>query len=374
MADGLLRALGSLCAQEGRGLEVLVPRRGLCPVASPCVAEIVLPRFARSRLLWDHWTVPKYANRQRHAVLYNIKLVLPERLRIPGFTTFHDLMYFPQPKKYDWREYRLGDSLYMRRMIRRTVLRATVIHCDSHHTAADATELFPGAPKDLFRVVHPGIDAKRWEPSEDQPADRRAWEDLSRQGVGEPYVFFAGGLSRRKNVVTLIRAFAKFHSRHPRHSLVITGGAKPVLTDSRLAGEIARLRPGSFVQLGVVEPHALRLLYQRADFFVFPSLYEGFGFPPLEAQAAHCPVICSNAASLPEVVGASALLFDPHSEDQLLNRMEQLTQPADRKRVIAEGIQNLQRFDWTKAARALLELADEVDARFMASPGDESEI
>ncbi len=359
MADALLAAAAPQAEEQGRRIQVLVPRAGLCPVRHPAVVEVPLPRFRSSRLLWDHWTVARAANRwPRPAVLYNIKLVLPLGLRIPGFTTLHDLMYFPQPEKYDWREYHLLDSLYMRRMVPRTVRRAALTHCVSEATARDARALFPDVAPGRFRVIHHGIDAGRFASKE--TGDREAWAALEARGVRQPYVLYTGGLSRRKNVRVLAYAMARLVRERPELQLVLTGGSKPTTGDPRLRRALHMIPPGNLVRLGTVDSRSLRLLYQRAAVYAFPSLYEGFGFPPLEAQAAGCPVVSSGETSLAEVVGDSALVFDARSAKDCLGKLREALDPGRREELIGRGRANVARFRWEETAREWLELADEV--------------
>lgn len=365
LAESLLAAAAPLCAQQGRRIDVLVPRRGLCPVKHPSFREVVLPRHGSSRILWDHVTVRQYANSRRSAVLYNIKLVLPEGLRVPGFTSIHDLMYFPQPAKYNWREYLLGDTVYMRFFVRRTVRRAAFTHVDSECTAEDARSLFPEVAPDRFRPILLGVDAERFHPRPWTTEDHKAWDELIGRGLREPYVFHSGGLSIRKNVRVLAEAFRVFHKRHPEYQLALTGGSKPTMGDPRLARALNMLPLGSAVRLGFVSARQLALLYQRAAMFVFPSLYEGFGLPPLEAQAAGCPVICAATSSLPEVVGGSALMFDAKSPRALLSRMEELLDDDQRVGIIARGFANAATFTWEKTAQGWLNLADGVYAAGM---------
>lgn len=361
MAESLLASLAPIAFLQGRRIEVLVPEPGITPVKHEAIREVVLPRFGGNRILWDHITVPLYANAQKNAVLYNIKLVLPEGLRIPGFTSIHDLMYYPQPKKYDWREYLLGDSIYMQVMVRRTVRRANLIHVDSEYTAQDARELFPEVPGTRFRVIHLGIDRARWAPGPWTEADRKAWQELTAKGVRGAYVFYSGGLSRRKNVPTILEAFATFREGFPDWRLVMTGADGPTNGDPGIAPRLAALPKDSVVRLGWVTPRQLALLYQRAAFSLYPSLYEGFGMPPLESQAADCPVICSNATSLPEVVGSSAPMVDPRRPDALAEVMARLAEdPDERDRLIELGRLNLSRFSWETMAAQFLALADEV--------------
>ncbi len=360
MAEALLRAAAPIAARQERTIEVLTGQKGLVPVRHEAIREVVLPQRAGSRILWDHHTVPQYANRQKNAVLYNIKLVLPERLNIPGFTTIHDLMYFPQPEKYRWREYLLGDSLYMRLMVRRTVRRAPCTHVDSRYTARDAEDLFPIVDSSRFRPIPPGVDQGRWAPRPWSEKDEKTWSRLEGIGLRRPYLFYSGGLSPRKNVAVLALAFERFARRYPEYSLVLTGGPGPTAPDPRLRRAFYTIPTGKLLRLGMVDDRELELLYQNADAFVYPSLYEGFGMPPLEAQAAGCPVICSNATSLPEVVGDSALTFDPRSPRQLLERMEELMDPDVCLDVIERGRRNAAHFRWEKTARQWLALADEV--------------
>ncbi|MCC5875831.1 MAG: glycosyltransferase family 4 protein [Candidatus Sumerlaeia bacterium] len=360
MAEETLRAAAPLCEASGRMIEVLVPRPGMCPVTHPAIREVVLPRFGNNRMAWDHITVPNFANGRQGSVLYNPKLVLPERLRIPGFTTIHDLMYFPNPQKYNWREYYWADSIYMQRMVRRTVRRAPRIHVPSAYTREDALELFPDVDPDKFTVIPWAVDPKAWAPHPWSAEDQSEWEGLLARGLREPFVFHAGGLSRRKNVRVLGTAFAEFRKTHPEYQLVLTATSKHTNADPKTYRALHTIPPGSVIALGGVSARALRLLYQRASFFVFPSLYEGFGLPLLEAQAAGCPVICSHATSHPEVVGESAMTFNPRSARELLHCMEQMTDQKTREKYRQLSAANVARFPWNQTARQWLDLADRV--------------
>lgn len=359
-AEETLRAAAPLCEDQGRRILVLVPESGMCPVTHPAIEEVVLPKLGKSRLGWDHVTVSNFANNRQHSVLYNPKLVLPERLRIPGFTTINDLMYFPNPAKYDWREYYWGDSVYMQYMVRRTIRRSPRIHVPTEYTARDARELFPHVEGEKFKVIPWAIDQKAWEPHEWTSEDEQEWEKLRKAGLREPFVFHAGGLSRRKNVRVLAAAFSHFRKQNPEFQLVLTAAVQYTTDDPGLKRALHTIPPGDVLALGGVSLRALRLLYQKAHFFVFPSLYEGFGLPLLEAQAAGCPVICSHATTHPEVVGASALTFDARSVADLVGCMNQMKEESTRAHYRQLGHENVARFPWKNTARRWLELADEV--------------
>ncbi len=360
MAESLLRAAAPVCEKQGRTIEVLVPRKGLCPVRSRAIVEVHLPLWRNIHLTWDHWTVPMYARWRKKAVLFNMKQVLPAFCSVPAFPLLHDMSLLAQPQKFPWREYRLADSLYMGVAVRRSVRRAPITMTVSESVAKDARELFSEVGPGRFRVIHPGIDQAAWQPHEWTGRDREIWEHLRHRGLRRPYVFYSGTLGRRKNAALLAHAFARFAQDHPEYQLVLTGGTGPVPRGKRLTNAIARIPPRSFLRLGKVDHHTLRLLYQKAAFLVYPSLYEGFGFPPLEAQAAGCPVISSHAGSLREIAGESAMLFDPKSAGQLFRCMKRMTDPETRREYAARGSRNIERFSPEESARAWLQLADEV--------------
>ncbi len=362
MAESLLRAAAPLCERQNRTIEVLVPRKGLCPVRSRAIVEVHLPLWRSIHLTWDHWTVPMYARWRKKSVLFNMKQIVPWFCRTPAFPLLYDMTLFPQRQKYPWREYRLADTLYMGLAVRRAVRRAPLSMAVSEAVARDARELFSEVDPGRFRVIHPGIELADWAPHEWTARDREAWEQLHHRGLHRPYVFYSGTLGRRKNVAVLAKAFARFNQVHPNHQLVLTGGAGNPPRDKRLADAIVGIEPRSFLRLGKVDQRTLRLLYQKASFLVYPSLHEGFALPPLEAQAADCPVICSNASSLAETMGESAMLFDPNSPRELLECMERMAEAEVRRDYVGRGRRNVERFSWDDTARAWLELADEVYA------------
>lgn len=362
MAVELLTSLGPICEKQNRMVEVLVPEKDSCPVQHPNIKEVVLEKFSNRKMLWDHLSVSKYANQYiQPAVLHNIKLVLPLNLKIPGFTSIHDLMYFPQPAKYDWREYLFADSMYMRMMVPRTLRIAPYTHMDSFHTAKDAMELFPKINEEKYKVIHLGIRPERWSPENKKDGDEKRLKDLEAKGASGKFILYCGGLSKRKNPTVLLHAFKKFHEHFPDWKLIVTGGFKPTNADPKLQELIASMPKDNFIKLGFVDERSLTLLYHKAMFSVFPSLYEGFGLPALESQAAHCPLICSNRTSLAEIAKGSSRMIDPESVDEMVKAMEKLAQSEEeRNKLVEAGKENIEQFSWDKTADEFLKLADEV--------------
>lgn len=176
----------------------------------------------------------------------------------------------------------------------------------------------------------------------------RPGDDLAALGVTGPYFLFVGNLTPRKNLRRVLDAFAQTRSLHPDLQLVVVG---PAFWRSSEIFKHARHVPG-VVLTGHVPDPVLDSLYRHAIGLVFPSLYEGFGLPALEAMARGCPVITSAISSLPEVVGHAALLVDPHQVDEIARAMGQLvTEPALRTSLQELGHARAAQFSWQRTAR-----------------------
>lgn len=356
-AEDLLGAAAVLCEARERRVEVLVPRPGLAPFETPWVREVVLRSAGGSGPLWTHLAVRPYANRQRHCVLYDPEGGLPVGLRIPGFVALGDLSPFPQAGGGNLWDGPRWEGVYRRWAMRRAVRQSPLVHCWSEAVAEQARALFPEVSPRRFSPILPGVEHERWRTGKWTGEDHVAWASLEEQGLRKPFVLHTAGLGRRENVRLLVQAFRKFADGHPEYQMALAGeaGAGP-----RLQEALNRLPPGSFVRLGPVSSRQKALLYQKAAFCVFASLYGGFSAGPLEAMAAGCPVACSNAGALPELVGSAALSFDPRSAKDLLARMEELTDKELCGWLKLMGLSHALNFNWEVSAREWLEMADAV--------------
>ena len=205
-----------------------------------------------------------------------------------------------------------------------------------------------GTPPEKVHVLYCGVDA-RFHP-EKEPGEQERLRD--RYSIESPYVLSVGTLQPRKNYVRLIKALANLPPVNLQ--LVIAGGRgwlyEDVLAEAEKHGDCVRV-------LGFVDDADLPALLRNAALFAFPSLYEGFGLPVLEAMACGVPVVCSNASSLPEVAGDAALTIDPLDTDGLAEAMSRVLADADlRQEMIDRGLAQAARFTWEKAARQLLGL------------------
>ncbi|MFO1520874.1 MAG: glycosyltransferase family 1 protein [Kiritimatiellia bacterium] len=304
-----------------------------------------------AQLLWDHWALPRAAARPPGR-----RLVPAERhpagVRTPAVVTVHDLLYFRVPE-FPHREYLRPDILYMRAMIPRSLRMARAVACDSAWTMRDAGRLLriPAARMSVIPLA-PGAAFRR--PDAPPPAEIRA-----KHGLRNPFFLYAGTRSVRKNIRVLFEAFARCHRDIP-HDLVLTGGGGHVVVEDRAEDVLDRHGIRDRVKvLGLIPQADLAALYRAAEAFVFPSRYEGFGLPPLEAFACGCPVISSAATSLAEVVGGAALTFDPLSPGQLEGHLRAVAaDPALRERLRTAGLARAATFRYEDSARALLSLLE----------------
>ncbi len=275
-------------------------------------------------------------------VFYSPDFVLPPTRRATRtLLTVHDFSFIHCPEAF-------VPSLrrYLERVVPRSIGRADLVLADSAYTRRDIISLL-GVPPARVQVLYSGV-APRFCP-QPRPGERERLR--TRYGVDvedRPYVLSVGTLQPRKNYVRLIRAFATLE---PGTRLLIAGGRGWLYRDILTEAERHADRVGI---LGFVDDADLPALYRHAALFVFPSLYEGFGLPVLEAMACGVPVVCSNASSLPEVAGEAALLVDPHDSDGLARAMARALEDADMRRgMIERGLEQAARFTWERAAGQL---------------------
>lgn len=216
----------------------------------------------------------------------------------------------------------------------------------SHHTKADLVRLL-GIPRDRISVIYPGV-SEAFHPLTHSEGFSRV---ITRYRIRRPFVLYVGSFDFRKNIPVLLKAFARFQARvKGTFQLVFVGGyTEP---------------PGLTPSLRVVRCIPLRHLvafYNAAAMVVYPSLYEGFGFPPLEAMACGTPVIASDVSSLPEVTDGSALLVNPHDHEALSEGMYRLAVDDEmRKTLVQKGLVRAREFNWSKCARETLAVYDKV--------------
>ena len=264
--------------------------------------------------------------------------------RVRRIVTIHDAFAYVCPDQHD----RLDNWRYWL-MLPRVVRRADVILTDSQHSASDLRR-YLGVTSEKARVIACGVDATFHRVTNQLELS----STLARHGISRPYLLYVGGINARKNVARLLESYARLRERHPESQLVIAG--KPQWKTDQISATFRRLALERHVHFSGYVPEAdLPALYSGAEAFVFPSLYEGFGLPPLEAMACGTPVIASNTSSLPEVVGDAAILVDPLDVDAIADAIGRVLTKQDLADDLRNrGLARARLFTWERTARETL--------------------
>ncbi|MHB9091344.1 MAG: glycosyltransferase family 4 protein [Chloroflexota bacterium] len=230
--------------------------------------------------------------------------------------------------------------------------RARLVLADSENTRNDLVCLLDARP-DAVQVLYSGVE-KRFAPLDDAAALRAVRDRLD---LTRPFILFVGTIERRKNLTRLIRAYGRVRARRRDLPQLVIAGRRGWLYEDVFQA-VAELGLDEDVRfLGHVNDADLPALYNLAELFVYPSLYEGFGLPPLEAMACGTPVVSSNTSSLPEVLGDAAIGVAPTDTDGLAIAIEGLLDDATLRAELRErGLAQAARFTWEAAATQLLEV------------------
>jgi glycosyltransferase involved in cell wall biosynthesis len=258
--------------------------------------------------------------------------------------TIHDVFHLAMP------EYTGGllKRVYARLMFAAVVKKAHAILCVSCFTAVELTRL-TGISAEKLNVILLGVD-ESWYHIETLPRPE-----------SKPYLLYVGNVKPHKNLSSLVEAFAMLVDVIP-HDLIIVGKKDDLITaDKEVECQASRL--GDRVRFtGLVGQESLQQYFVHADALVFPSLYEGFGLPPLEAMACGCPVIVSNRASLPEVCGEAAVYCNPEDPSDIAEkiRMVVMDDSSLRETMRQHGHDRAKRFTWEKCARETVSVIEKV--------------
>jgi len=278
----------------------------------------------------------------------------PQSVPCPYVVTVHDLLDHL---------YRVNSASWVKRQLhfeftKRVLHSAARIFAVSNFSKQDTERLF-GVPGDRIEVIYNALD-DRFRQGHATDADHKLIAE--RYQVTYPFLLYAGRISPHKNVIRIIEAFSALKAelqkegQFPDLKLIIIGDELSKHPDLRRA--VIKSRVQNDVRfLGFVPIGVLRIFYDLAKIFVFPSLYEGFGLPPLEAMAHGTPVVTSNTSSIPEVVGNAAVMVNPENVFEIMHALHRvlLDQPV-REKLKARGILQAQKFSWDDSVRRMLEV------------------
>ncbi len=340
-ATALIRAL----AEEDEDNEYVVylssEAADIDVTPGPNFRRVVCPVIAMQRALrytWEQGILPLQLLKERPALVHSMGYVSPLAAICPQVVTVHDVNYIG----HKGRRTAIGRRAFQF-FVEQTVKRADKVITVSEFSRSEIIGHMHVSPEKV-KVVH---SAGR--ESYDQPVDTSV-SDVAKR-IGRPYILAFSSLSAHKNIPRLISAFAEISSSVP-HALVLVGHL-PEKAAARTAMQSAN--DDRIVFTGYIPDAEVDALLKGASLFAFPSLYEGFGLPILDAQHAGVPIACSSAGALPEIAGAGALLFDPYSVDDIADALRRcLLDVGLRASLVQRGADNARRFSWDTTARETL--------------------
>jgi glycosyltransferase involved in cell wall biosynthesis len=297
--------------------------------------------------LREHISLPLKLRSLGAELLHSPHYVRPLLCTIPSVVTIHDCIHllFPQylPNRMAFR--------YARFVMGSAIRNSSIVFTVSEASRADILRFYPSTDPAKVHVVPNAIDAELLV----DPGEAERERVRERYQIRGRFVLFAGNVKPHKNLERLIRAFARVRCQEGNEDLrlvVIGDDVSRYASLRRTADEAGVRQEVRF--FGFVPHETLAALYRMATVFAFPSLYEGFGLPPLEAMACGTPVVTSRISSLPEVVGDGALLVDPYNEDDIAQGIARVLDDEDlRARLVERGLERAASYSWARSVRQI---------------------
>lgn len=321
---------------------------------NPELAPTIFPNYHIVQKTWPFfWTQIRFAWeiwQDRPDVLWMPIQALPifRRPSLKTAITIHDLAFKYFPKDFEKKDFYKIDSFSDY-----AIRHSDKIIAISESTKKDILKFYPEIKADKIRVIYHGFDKEIFAKTRDLSAEKILKEKL---GIVGDYILYTGAIQPRKNLVILIEAFASLKKSGAFNGQLVLAGEKAWLSENIIKKACGSHYSEDIKMLGKVKFGDLGVLFRGASIFAFPSLYEGFGLPILEALASQIPVVCTNNSSLPEVAGDAALYFTNNNANDLAQKIQQvLENPELKKDLIQKGLLQLQKFSWAKCARETLE-------------------
>jgi len=310
-------------------------------------AELIIPypQIPLRKTIGNNIILSRKLRNHDFDIVHDLAQISPFLFRSPSkkILTIHDLTPILFPETYG-----LIHVFLQKYVLPMTLKNVDMIITVSKNTKQDVIKYLK-IPEEKITVIHNGVDG-RFKPLKNVNDIKEKYD------IKSPFILYVGTLEPRKNIPTLIKAFYIIKNKGIKHMLVIAGGKGWKYEAVYKTVKELNLSK-SVLFLGYVPDEDLPKLYNAADLFVYPSLYEGFGLPPLEAMACGCPVITSNTSSLPEVVGDAGIMVDPYDVVKMANVLhEVLSNEGLREDMIKKCLERARMFSWKKCAEETLKV------------------
>lgn len=318
------------------------------------IGDHLIPSESIKNHWWEQVWLPRLAKRHGIDILHSPANIAPLFYKGKSIINIHDLCFVVNPQWYSFAFRTLYNFV-----IPQLAKRATKVITNSNNSKNDLLQYFK-LPAEKVSLVYWAVDDVFTLP---QP------EDKTEDGmVRDDYILYVGSLEPRKNINALIESYEKLRHDFPaiKTKLILIGGESPLFATVQLK---AREFRDDVIFKGFVTDQELGEFYRNARLVAYPSLYEGFGLPPLEAMASGAPVVTSSTSSIPEVVGRAAVLVDPRNRDQLARAMHRvLTDSSLRASMVRSGAEQVAKFNWYRVARSVLAVYHEVHKQKPSQP------
>lgn len=305
--------------------------------------QLIMPRLIAKEKVdlmhYLHFNVPMFSGKKFMVTIHDLILV---KYPTPRASTLSPVLY-----KFKNLAYRL--------VIWSAINRARKIIAVSEFTKQDIVEQFHIRPEKI-QVIYEGVANLAKGRDSLFTAKQNDKAVVLEYNITDPFLLYIGNAYPHKNLERLVSVFQKIKANQPNLKLVLVG--KEDYFYKRLKTET---KDDAVIFAGYVPDSQLEALFSQAVCYVFPSLYEGFGLPPLEAMAKGCPVVSSNRSSLPEVLGSAAVYFNPENEQEMQQQIETVINNQNlREQLIKEGYQQIKKYDWWESARLTLKVYQEL--------------
>jgi glycosyltransferase involved in cell wall biosynthesis len=300
--------------------------------------------------LWTQTRLPfdLYFNRIRPDVFFSTTHYAPRFCPVPSVVSIMDLGFLKSPEQFTSK-----DLNQLRNWTKYSVRQAKKIIAISQSTKDDIIQEYKKSPEDI-KVIPLAYDKKIFFPR----LEKESAATLIKYNIKTPYFYFIGSLKPSKNIKGIVNAFYLLRNNHKKHSLVISG--KKAWMYEEIFNEVKKLKIEDRVLFtDFVKEEEVPYLMSRADAFICPSLYEGFGIPVLEAMACGLPVIVSKTTSMPEVAGNAGIYVDPLSHQSILNGLQEALN--NKKKYTKLSLERVKSYGWDKTAQDTLSLLEHID-------------